>query len=160
MPPIEVEISVDIDAPPEAVWPYLVDWERLGRWMKEASHLRVTSAQRERVGTEVEARICIGGIGTVDPIRVIRWEPPEVLEIEHLGWVKGTGIMRCTRRGEGTRLTWKETLVPPWGPIGALGMRLWQPMMRWTFRRDLSLLKSLVEEEAGREPRDRPGGSR
>jgi hypothetical protein len=89
---MEVEISKNIDAPPEVVWHYLVDWERLGNWMKEASKFRVTSPHREGVGVEADAIIRIGWLSTIDPIRVARWEPPELLEIEHRGWVKGTGV--------------------------------------------------------------------
>jgi uncharacterized protein YndB with AHSA1/START domain len=144
---MEVEISKTIDAPPEVVWHYLVDWERLGNWMKEASKFRVTSPHREGVGVEADAIIRIGWLSTIDPIRVARWEPPELLEIEHRGWVKGTGVMRCVRQRSGVQLWWTETLIPPWGLLGKLGMWLWQPLIRRTFERDLAVLKALVEGE-------------
>lgn len=143
-----IDVAVEIGAPPEAVWRRLVDWDNLGRWMKEGQGFRVTTPHREGVGVRADARIRMGGITTVDPIRVSRWEPPEVLEIEHLGWVKGRGLMRCVRRGGGTRLEWRETLIPPWGLAGAAGIRLWKPVMRRTFARDLALLKALVESES------------
>lgn len=145
--PIEIEVAGDIGAPPETVWPYLVDWERLHRWMKEGSSFRVTSPHREGLGVEAEATIRIGGLTTTDPIRVVRWEPPQVLEVEHRGWVRGSGLMRCVRTGSGTRVEWRETLLPPLGPLGAAGLRAWRPLMQRTFRRDLELLKALVESE-------------
>lgn len=144
---IQIHVAVGIEAPAREVWPYLVDWERLGRWMKEGSGFTVTTPHREGVGVEAEAVIRMGGIRTLDRIRVSRWEPPDVLEIRHLGWVKGTGLMRCSPRGTGSRLDWTETLIPPWSLIGAIGMRLFGPLMRRTFRRDLHLLKALVESE-------------
>jgi uncharacterized protein YndB with AHSA1/START domain len=145
---VEIETSTDIEAPPSVVWPYLVDWEHLDRWMTEASGFRVLSSIREGVGVEAEATIKIAGITTVDPVEVTRWEPPEVLEIRHLGWVGGSGLMRCTETAKGTRLCWVETLWPPLGPLGALGFRIFKPLMRMIFTRDLRQLKLIVEFES------------
>jgi hypothetical protein len=129
------------------VWPYLVDWERLDRWMEEIADVRVTSEHREGVGVEAEATVRIGGIATHDRIRVARWEPPYVLEIVHLGWVRGTGTMELSKTGTGSLLFWRESLVPPWGPVGRLGMRLFLPLLLRIFRRDLARLKELIERE-------------
>lgn len=144
-----MSISIDIDAPVDQVWPYLVDWDNLGRWMKEGSSFKVTSAHREGVGVEAEAEIKIAGVKTKDKIRVSRWEAPHVLQIDHLGWVKGTGLMRCYEQNGGTHLFWREILIPPLGLIGAIGIRLFSRLMRRTFERDLRLLKKLVESEIG-----------
>lgn len=150
MKPIEIDMSIEIDARAEAVWPYLVDWENLNLWMLEGSGFKVTSSHREGLGVEAEARIRIGGITTIDKVRVTGWDPPKFLEITHLGWVKGKGIMHAEAHRAGTIISWKETFVPPWGILGAVGMRVLAPLMRRTFTRDLGLLKALVEA-------DRPG---
>jgi carbon monoxide dehydrogenase subunit G len=146
MKPIEVFTEISINAPADAIWPYLVDWENLGDWMEEASDFLVTSNHREGVGVTAEATVKIGGIKTRDAIRVATWEPPRLLVIEHLSWVKGSGRLSSIREGGGSLLTWKETLVPPLGIAGALGMRLFKPLMRRIFQRDLETLKRLVEE--------------
>lgn len=144
---VSIVSTTQIRRRPLAVWPYLVDWERLDRWMQEARDFRVMGAQREGVGTEAEATVRIAGITTRDRIRVSRWEPPYVLELEHLGWVTGRGYMELTPGEAGTDVFWREELDPPWGILGRIGMRLMRPVMRRTFRRDLRLLKDLVEEE-------------
>lgn len=143
-------MEVEIARPPEAIWPYLVDWERLDRWMEEARDFRVLGDRREGVGVEAEATIAILGITTRDLVRVIRWEPPAVLEIEHLGWVRGRGLMELGVTAGGSHLFWRETLQPPLGPIGRLGMRLLSPVLHRTFRRDLAALRDLVERETSR----------
>ncbi len=137
--------TISIDRVPEVVWPYLVDWERLGDWMNEMSDVRVTGGTREGVGVEAEATVRIAGITTRDPIRVTRWEPPWVLEIAHLGWVKGSGYMELAPSDTGTDLFWREEYQPPWGPLGRAGMRVLRPLIRRVYRRDLETLKELVE---------------
>lgn len=143
--PLVFSMEIELPRPPEAVWPYLVDWEGLDRWMREASGVRVIGDRREGVGVVAEARIRIAGIATRDTIRVSRWEPPAILEVEHLGWVKGSGYMELGTTEHGSHLFWRETLRPPLGLLGRLGMRLLSPVMRRIFRRDLEALRSLVE---------------
>jgi uncharacterized membrane protein len=145
-PPVEIDMSVRIEAPPEVVWPYLVDWENLDRWMIEGHGFKVTSEHRAGLGVTAEATIRIAGISTTDPVKVTRWDPPEVLEISHQGWVAGQGLMLCKPAPWGTFLFWKETLHPPMGVLGAIGLRLFKPVMRRAFERDLRLLKDLVEK--------------
>jgi polyketide cyclase/dehydrase/lipid transport protein len=147
--PVYVLTNVDIRRPPEAVWPFLVAWEELPRWMEEMREVRLIGAIREGVGVEAEAIVRIGGITTRDRIRVTRWEPPVVLELVHLGWVSGTGYMELSPTEEGSRLFWREALDPPWGPLGRLGMRCYRPLMRRVFRRDLERLRDLVERTPG-----------
>jgi uncharacterized protein YndB with AHSA1/START domain len=148
MGPLHITTEVDLARPIEVVWPHLVDWERLDRWMREARDFRVVSEHREGIGVEATATIRILGITTRDRIRVTRWAPPSVLEIAHLGWVSGTGYMELSPTDLGSHLFWRESLEPPWGFAGRIGMRTMAPVMRRIFQRDLELLKDLVEREA------------
>lgn len=145
--PITFAMSIRIARRPEAVWPYLVDWERLGLWMREARDFRVIGTQREGVGVEAETTVRIAGITTRDRVRVSRWEPPWILELQHSGWVQGTGYMELARAEGGSDLFWREELTPPWGILGQVGMRIVAPLMHRVFRRDLRLLRGLVEAE-------------
>jgi uncharacterized membrane protein len=141
---LDIVTSIELHRPAESVWPYLVDWERLGRWMREARSFRVISEAREGVGVEAEATITIAGITTHDRVRVTRWEPPRILEIAHLGWVKGSGYMELSPIPGGCALFWRERLVPPLGSVGLLGMRVLRPIMRRIFQGDLEELRRLV----------------
>lgn len=143
--PVEIEMSIVIRAPKQVVWPYLVDWDNLDKWMTEARDFKVISEHREGVGVRAEATISIMGITTTDAVEVTRWEPPTVLEIEHQGWVAGLGLMQCVPEWSGTRLRWTETLHPPMWVFGAVGIRMLKPVMRRIFQQDLILLKQLVE---------------
>lgn len=147
--PVHLLTSIDIRRPAEVVWPWLVAWEDLPRWMREMRSVRVIGARREGVGVEAEATIRMGGLSTTDRIRVVRWEPPSVLEIEHLGWVKGVGYMELSPIEDGTHLFWRESLVPPWGILGRLGMSAYRRLLGRTFAGDLERLRDLVEEADG-----------
>ncbi|MFN2389277.1 MAG: SRPBCC family protein [Actinomycetota bacterium] len=140
-----IELDAVLPGPPEVVWALLTDWEHQDDWMLEASDFVVTSTAREGVGVEAEATITIGGISTRDAIRVVGWEPPHRLAIEHLGWVGGTGELFLTPVEHGsTYIYWREELIPPLGPPGFVGITLYKPLMRRIFRRDLRVLASLV----------------
>jgi hypothetical protein len=154
MKPVAIELTADLDGPPDVVWTLLVDWERQGDWMLEASDFEVVTPNREGVGVEALATVRIGGISTRDRIRVDAWEPGRHLGIAHLGWVGGRGDLRLTPLGpQATRLDWREELVPPWGVVGALGIRLFRPFIARVLRRDLRVLGGLVRSAVdGRYP--------
>jgi carbon monoxide dehydrogenase subunit G len=148
--PVVIELQDTMPGPPEVVWALLTDWERQGEWMLEASGFEVIGRQREGVGVEARATVRIAGIATRDRIRVTMWEPPRILVIEHLGWIKGTGELQMVPIREGTRIRWRESLFPParLGPFGTVGLRLFAPIMRRIFRRDLRVLRDLVRGQA------------
>jgi uncharacterized protein YndB with AHSA1/START domain len=147
---VVIELLDTMPGPPEIVWELLTDWERQGDWMLEASDVEVVGRQREGVGVEARANVRIAGITTRDRIRVTMWEPPRILVIEHLGWVKGTGELQMAPIREGTRIRWRESLFPPprLGPFGVVGLRLFAPILRRIFRRDLRVLRELVRGRA------------
>lgn len=146
---MSVETAATMPGPPGVVWELITDWEHQDDWMLEASGFVVTTEQREGVGVEAEATISIGGIKTRDRVRVIGWEPPKRLAIEHLGWVTGVGEIHLTPLGtDRTHLFWREDLSPPLGMLGALGMTGFKPLMRRIFERDLRVLSGLVRAHA------------
>jgi carbon monoxide dehydrogenase subunit G len=148
--PIVIEVLETLPGPPEVVWTLITDWEHQDDWMLEASDFEVIGDRREGVGVEADATVRIGGIRTRDRIRVGMWEPPRILVIDHLGWVNGSGEIQLVPIEGGTRMRWRETLFAPkvLGPLGRFGLRLFAPLLRRTFRRDLRVLRSLVRSRA------------
>jgi hypothetical protein len=119
--------------------------------MLEMSKIVVTSGQRTGVGVTARATIRIGGIRTTDLVRVDTWEPQTLLGMTHEGWVKGRGDIRLVPLpGDRTQLHWREELRPPWGILGAIGLRVLSPLIRRTFRRDVAVLQNIVRFEASR----------
>lgn len=148
MRPLVFEMSGELPGPQEVVWSLLTDWERQADWMLEMSKVVVTSPHREGVGVEARATVRIGGISTTDLVRVDVWEPPNHLGLAHEGWVGGRGDIRLRPTGAGTHMEWREELFPPWGALGAVGMRIFAPLIKRTFRRDVDTLRRIVREES------------
>lgn len=145
MRPVVFEMEGDLPGSPERVWELITAWERQSEWMLEMSDVVVTSPQREGLGVTAEATVSIAGISTRDRIRVDAWNPPHHLGIVHEGWVGGRGDLRIRANSDSTtRLNWREELQPPWGIIGAIGLRLIRPFITRTFRRDLGALRGLI----------------
>ena len=144
--PVVIEVLETMPGPPELVWELITDWEHQGDWMLEATAFEVIGEQREGIGVEARATVRIAGIRTHDRVRVAMWEPPRILVIDHLGWVKGSGEIQLAPIQGGTRMRWRETLFAPrlLGPFGRIGLRALRPLMRRVFRRDVRVLKSLV----------------
>ncbi len=151
MKPVVVESSGELDAPPSVVWDVLTDWERQCDWMLEMSEIVVTSAQRAGVGVTARATIRMGGIRTTDLVRIDVWEPSRQLGMSHDGWVKGRGDMWLSALpGKRAKLDWREELHPPLGVLGAVGLRVFRPLIRRTFKRDVAILRNIVRLEASR----------
>jgi Polyketide cyclase / dehydrase and lipid transport len=149
--PVVLEMTGVLPATSEAVWALITDWEHLDEWMLEASDFVITSSQKEGVGVEGEATITMAGFRTRDRIRVSGWEEGRCLAIEHLGWVRGLGEMYLTPQGASeTLLLWRETLWPPLGGVGALGLVLMKPVMHRIFQRDVRILIALARARAAR----------
>jgi uncharacterized membrane protein len=151
MNPVVVESSAELGAPPALVWEVITDWERQCDWMLEMSEIVVTSERRSGVGVTARATIRIGGIRTTDIVRVDVWEPCKHLGMAHEGWVKGRGDIRLHALAKDrTMLDWREELQPPWGILGAIGLRVFRPLIRRTFARDVATLRNIVRNEASR----------
>lgn len=156
MKPVVVSTAGELPGPIEFVWELLTDWERQTEWQREMSNIVVTSERRQGVGVEARATVRIGGISTTDLVRVDVWDPPTHLGLVHEGWVRGRGDIRLALTTDGTtRMDWREELWPPWGILGAAGLRAFTPLLRRTFRRDFDILRRLVREGS----RDYPGGT-
>ena len=142
--PVAIELGQEIPAPPEIVWELVTDWERQGEWMLEARDFEVLTKRREGVGVEARAMVRIGGITTRDRVRVTAWELHERLMIRHMGWVSGEAEMYLTPVGiSSSYLLWREELEPPLGLLGGIGLRMFEPLLRRVFARDLRVLAEL-----------------
>src|SRR5207248_9242080 len=105
------EQAAVIGALPERVWSVVSDWERQASWMPDVSRIEVRGPERE-LGASMTVRTKVFGIpAATDLVRVIVWEPPRRLVVDHVGVVTGTGQWRLDPVDErSTRFTGIEEI--------------------------------------------------
>lgn len=136
---------VEIDAPPEKVWNYLVDWPRQSEWIP-ATTVRGDPAANG-VGNQIEAWTGIGPVGFLDTMTITAWDPPHRCEVLHTGrTIRGEGGFVVVARGEsGSRCEWWERFSVPGGALSGSLWRVTRPFMRVGVRRALQALKQSAE---------------
>lgn len=142
-----IERSIDIDAPPEAVFTELENWSGLTRWSTiTSSH---TGPDRcTQVGEEFDQQLRIAGVTMDTHWRVTEHEAPTAIAYEATG--PGDSSMRMrqhiTATGTGSRL---HVRVDYHLPAGALGEALDRVYVERRNEREvehsLQNLKELVE---------------
>ena len=145
---VRIRVATTIDAPPERVWQVVESIEHHTDWMADAQRITFVSARRRGVGTEFDCLTRVGPFRTTDRMTVTEWEPGRSMGIEHRGVVTGRGRFTLKRRRHGkTRFGWSERLRFPWWMGGPVGERLAKPLLRAIWRRNLTRLRRIAEND-------------
>lgn len=115
----EVVTSIEIDAPPQAVWDLVMDAERLGEWV--TIHRKLVSHSE----TTMEQVLCIHHVNFH-----VKWELEASERPKRAVW-KGRGPARSKASTEyhlkpydgGTRFEYRNEFKAPLGPLGAVASR-------------------------------------
>jgi uncharacterized protein YndB with AHSA1/START domain len=117
-----VHVSTLLNASPQRVWELVDDIESHKEWMADAVDIRITSDQREGLGTTFEVPTKVGPLQLTDHMEITEWEPGAVMGVRHSGLVTGEGRFTLDPAGVNrTEFAWTEELHFPWwmgGPIG------------------------------------------
>ena len=139
---MEIEISVELDAPVDTVWADIEDLTSHVEWMADAESIEFPGAQKTGEGTVMNVLTKIGPLTTMDVLTVTDWDPPHRMGVEHSGVVTGSGAFTLTDLGDNrTRFTWAEELEMPWYFGGRLGQPVSGAVMRGIWKRNLRRLK-------------------
>ncbi len=146
-----IAVETDIGAPPEAVWREVEVVERHVDWMADAVAIRMTSPQRSGVGVSFDCDTKVGPIRLTDRMEITEWDAGRAMGVRHVGLVTGTGrfTLEPLAGGTRTRFRWEEQLRFPWWLGGRLGEVVGGPVMAWIWRRNLRVLKRIVEQRQG-----------
>lgn len=132
-----LELSVEVPAPPAAVWAAAVDWDRQHEWVL-GTRVRAVAEGGRGAGARIEAFTGIGRLGFLDPMTITRWDPPRRCDVLHTGRVvRGTGTFAVAPSRAGSRFTWREDVEVPLGALGRIGWLLVRPLVAAGVRRSL-----------------------
>jgi hypothetical protein len=139
---VRVERAIALPVRREEAWGVLVDWERQAEWLLDADRVDVTSPQREGLGVTLAVHTRLLGIRAfVEPIEVIAWDPPRVLEIRHGGPVVGTGRWTLETVEGGTRFAWVEEVRLDVPLLGELAAGVYAPLLAYLMGRAMEGLR-------------------
>jgi uncharacterized protein YndB with AHSA1/START domain len=140
--------SIDIFAPPERIWPYLVEPEQVLLWSSTYKVYQYAGEQHVGVGTKYYLEEQAGGPLMKVTFEVSEWEVNKKLSLK---MTSGSGvkdykqIYSLEKTIQGTRLDFVEMVELPMGLIGNLIGRLAEPASVKTIAQIQLKLKGLVE---------------
>ncbi|NLG23049.1 MAG: SRPBCC family protein [Actinomycetales bacterium] len=130
------EIVRTLPATPERAFAVLGDLAAYGQF-QPLTRIRATPGP-VRPGWSFVAYTGIGPASVVDRMVVTAWEPGEHFAIVKVGPVlDGWATVHLTPEGEGTRVVWREEIVPRPGWLGRRLGPVSDPLMRWFTGRSL-----------------------
>lgn len=144
-----VVASVEIAAPPEAVWDAVMDPDRLGEWVTIHHRLGKVSDRPLRVGSTLEQTLQLRGVNFK-----VRWRVSEARACELAVWdgrgparAKAHTVYKLSPGGrEMSRFDYQVEFRAPLGPIGAAASRaLVGGVPQREADKTLSRLKALLE---------------
>lgn len=143
-----VEVSVVIEATPDAVWRDVADIASHVEWMADAESITFTSPHRQGLGTTFDCATKIGPIRLLDRMEIAEWQPEAAMGVRHQGIVTGQGRFTLEPVGMAhTRFAWREELDFPLRLGGALGATVAAPVLRAVWKRNLRALKRRIEQQ-------------
>ena len=157
MPQLQREIV--IDAPPDAVFAFLAQPERMPEWTPGVRSVQLTSAGPIGVGSTTETIVEIMGVKQTLVGRCTVFEPPHRLVVENatargfsvggvsVGKVQSTSTSELAPEAAGTRLHARLEYTVSAGFLTGLAEGLMAPRMQADFEQSLQTLKRLLEAE-------------
>ena len=143
-----IQISVNVSVSPQVLWEELRHIDRHVNWMNDAVSITLISPTTEGVGTAFSCLTKVGPFNTTDQMTITQWEENKTMGVEHTGLVKGTGTFQIDSHGEGSTITWKESLSFPLFFLGPLGAFAATPLLTYIWKKNLANLKNIVEQHS------------
>ncbi|GAA3657060.1 SRPBCC family protein [Lentzea roselyniae] len=99
------EVSLDVEAPIDAVWAVLADGWSYAGWVVGASHIRDVDTGWPKPGTRIHHSVGPWPLVIDDTTEVVRCEPSRLLELDARLWPAGAARITFTLRARSEALT-------------------------------------------------------
>jgi uncharacterized protein YndB with AHSA1/START domain len=145
---MKVQKSIDIKATPEKIWPFFVEPEKVLQWCITFKKYEYTNKQYNGVGTAIYIEEQAGG-----PLMKMNFEITDCIANEKLSlqMISGTGVKAYKQDWSlepipsGSRFTFQEEVILPFGVIGRLLGSIMEGSSAATVDKMLARLKGLSE---------------
>ncbi|MBT8199750.1 MAG: SRPBCC family protein [Acidimicrobiia bacterium] len=143
---MQVSVSVPLQVSIGEAWEKLSDLEDHVNWMADAERIDFEGELRSGPGVTMHVLTRIGPFSTTDVIKVVEWEPPRLIRVDHTGLFTGHGAFHLAPMGDSATLfTWEEEILFPWYLGGPIGAGFAKPVLTLVWKRNLSRLRRSVE---------------
>ena len=145
---MRIQKAIEISAPPERIWPFFVEPERVLKWYSTLRKFEYSGDLRSGVGTPLYIEEQAVGPVMKLHFEVTQWEENEKLALR---LVSGTGVKSYEQQWSleptagGSRFTFAEQVELPYGVLGKLLGLVGERMSAATVDKMLARLKALVE---------------
>ncbi len=143
-----VEKSIQIAAPPQAIWPFLTEPEKIMMWFDTFKKFECTSECPSGLGTTYYVEEKVPGPLRKINFKAVSWDVDKLLV---LSMTSGKNVNSYEIRWQleenqsGTNFYFKEEVGMPFGPIGKMLGRIGQPTADKMVANMLYKLKELSE---------------
>ncbi|MFD9702030.1 SRPBCC family protein [Lentzea sp. NPDC059081] len=144
------EVSLEVDAPIDAVWAVLADGWSYAGWVVGASHIRDVDAGWPERGTRIHHSVGPWPLTIEDTTEVVRTEPDHLLELDARLWPMGAARITFTLTARSERLTevrMAERVVR--GPTTLMPKAVQDALLAPRNRETLQRLNALAKGRAG-----------
>jgi len=120
---MRVRKSVEIASPPERVWPFFVEPEKVLQWCMTFKRFEYSGSQRSGVGTPVTIEEQAGGRLSRMQFEVTDWKENEKLALRMVSGASYRSYRQeflLERTPSGSQVTFMEEIELPYGVIGKL----------------------------------------
>jgi len=146
---VKLQKSIDIAAPPEKIWPYLVEPEKIMKWFTLLRKFEYTDKRCGGMGTTFYYEEKMGPLLTKLHYKITEW-----VENEKLTFILTSGLPKKDDQiwtleaiPSGSRFTFIEDFEIPWGIIGRLLDKLLVGNIGKGIEEILGNLKKVIEAE-------------
>ncbi len=117
----EARITVEVDAPPEAVWAVISDPRHLPRWDRHITAVEGVPEGGLSVGLRYSTEIRFMGVAGIVDAEVLEWDPPRSSKIRLRGFIEAVVFTRVEPLPRGrSRIVHEVRYGFRGGPVGAL----------------------------------------
>lgn len=149
----QVKVTIDIDAPPEVVFDLAMAPERTPDWVTIVKRVEDQDDGPLKQGYEMSQRLCLRGAPFTVKWKLTEYDPGRYARWEGKGPARSKAITenRLEPHGDGTRFTYTNEFVTPFGPLGAVaGKALMGGLPEREATASLAQLKVLAEQAAAK----------
>jgi len=148
---MKVQGSIEIAAPPEKIWPFMVEPEKILKWCITFQKFQYTGKQRCGAGTTLYIEEKVSPM----PLMKLNFEVTEWVENDRLAFSLTSGNLTkgydqswtVEATPSGSRFTFREDFKMPFGVIGKLMGAVGKSSSEAHVKEMLAKLKSLAEAE-------------